>query len=189
MLFDYDNSGPAPQLQKTSDHNRSELGIQDHDNEPLSSKLVPNVTPPADTNAPSLQELDFLFSPLFEEYLFAGNQSVSKSSSLSLSDNSKHQDTQPVANIQPTTEPITPITNVNAEDNNNYQAADAQIDENEFYNIFSTPVREEAESSTRYVDNSNMHTFYQHHQSEHRWTKDHLLKQVRRNPSKPVQTK
>ncbi|GJX88275.1 retrovirus-related pol polyprotein from transposon TNT 1-94 [Tanacetum coccineum] len=56
-----------------------------------------------------------------------------------------------------------------------YQAADAQIDKNKFYNIFSTPVLEEAESSTRYVDNSNMHTFYQHHQSEHRWTKDHLV--------------
>nr|GEW57653.1 hypothetical protein [Tanacetum cinerariifolium] len=34
-----------------------------------------------------------------------------------------------------------------------------------------------------------MHTFYQHHQSEHRWTKDHPLEQVRRNPSKPVQTR
>nr|GEY28305.1 Gag-Pol polyprotein [Tanacetum cinerariifolium] len=52
-----------------------------------------------------------------------------------------------------------------------------------------TPVREEAESFTRYVDNLNMHTFYQHHQSEHRWTKDHLLEQVRGNPSKPVQTR
>ncbi|GJR00534.1 retrovirus-related pol polyprotein from transposon TNT 1-94 [Tanacetum coccineum] len=31
-----------------------------------------------------------------------------------------------------------------------------------------------------------MHTFYQHHQSEHRWTKDHPLEQVRGNPSKAV---
>ncbi|GJW40232.1 reverse transcriptase domain-containing protein [Tanacetum coccineum] len=46
-----------------------------------------------------------------------------------------------------------------------------------------------AEPSTRYVDISNMHTFYQHHQSEHRWTKDHPLEQVRGNPSKPVQTR
>ncbi|GJR29833.1 hypothetical protein Tco_1106065 [Tanacetum coccineum] len=29
----------------TSDHNRSELGIQDHSNEPSSSKLVPKVVP------------------------------------------------------------------------------------------------------------------------------------------------
>ncbi|GJU01377.1 retrovirus-related pol polyprotein from transposon TNT 1-94 [Tanacetum coccineum] len=157
---DYDNFGPAPQLQKTSDHNRSELCIKDHNNEPLWSMLVPNVSPPVDTNTPSLQELDFLFSPLFEEYFTAVNQ-----------------------------KPITLTTNVNAEKNNNDQAADARIDENEFFNIFSTPIHKEAESSTRYVDNSNMHTFYQRHQSEHRWTKDHPLEQVRGNPSKPVQTR
>ncbi|GKE77070.1 hypothetical protein Tco_1543190, partial [Tanacetum coccineum] len=58
---DYDNSGPVPQLQKTHVHNHLELDIQDHNNEPSSSELVPNVSPPADINAPSLQELDFLF--------------------------------------------------------------------------------------------------------------------------------
>ncbi|GJX21237.1 retrovirus-related pol polyprotein from transposon TNT 1-94, partial [Tanacetum coccineum] len=158
-VLDYDNSGPAPQLQKTSDHNRSELGIQYHINEPLSSTLVPNVSPPADTNALSLQELEFQFIPLFEEYFTVRNQSMSKSSSLY--DNSTKQNTQPTITIQPKTEPITLTTNVNAEENNNDQAADAQIDENEFYNIFSTPVREEAESSTHNVDNSNMHTCYQ----------------------------
>ncbi|GKB29987.1 hypothetical protein Tco_0869388 [Tanacetum coccineum] len=157
---DYDNSGPVPQLQKTSDHNRSELRIHDHNNEPSSSTLVLNVSPPADINAPSIQELEFLFSPLFEEYFTAGNQ-----------------------------KPITLTTNVNAKENKNDQAADAHIDENEFYNIFSTQVREEAESSSRNVDNSNMHTFYQCHQSEHRWTKDHPLEQVHGNPSKPVQTR
>ncbi|GJS19367.1 retrovirus-related pol polyprotein from transposon TNT 1-94 [Tanacetum coccineum] len=51
---DYDNSGPAPQLQMTSAHNRSELEFNDHDNEPSSSNIVPNVSPPTDTNAPSL---------------------------------------------------------------------------------------------------------------------------------------
>ncbi|GJX14111.1 retrovirus-related pol polyprotein from transposon TNT 1-94 [Tanacetum coccineum] len=34
-----------------------------------------------------------------------------------------------------------------------------------------------------------MRTFYQPHQSEQRWTKDHPLSQVRRNPLKPVQTR
>nr|GEW54218.1 hypothetical protein [Tanacetum cinerariifolium] len=115
------------------------------------------------------------------------NQSVSKS--FALSDNYKQQDTQPTSNIQPTTKSITPTTNVNDEENNNDQAAYAQINENEFYNIFSTPVRKEAELSTRYFDNSNMHKFYQRHRSEHRWTKDHPLEQVRGNPSKPVQTR
>ncbi|GKF34899.1 hypothetical protein Tco_0108099 [Tanacetum coccineum] len=136
---DYDNSDPVPQLQKTSDHKRPELRTHDHNNEPLSSTLVPNVSPLADTNTLSLQELDFLFSPLFEEYFTAGNQKL-----------------------------ITPTTNVNAEENNNDQEEDKQINENELYNIFSTPLHEEAESSTRYVNNLNMHTFYQRHQSEHR---------------------
>ncbi|GJY82955.1 hypothetical protein Tco_0496331 [Tanacetum coccineum] len=45
------------------------------------------------------------------------------------------------------------------------------------------------ESSSRNIDNSNMHTFYQPHNSEYRWTKDHPLEQVHRNPSKPVQTR
>ncbi|GJS03483.1 retrovirus-related pol polyprotein from transposon TNT 1-94 [Tanacetum coccineum] len=124
---------------------------------------------------------------MFKEYFTAGNQSESKSSSLS--DNSTKQITQPTANIQPTMEPITPRINVNPEENNNDQAADVHVDENEFYNIFSTPVREEAESSSRNVNNSNMHIFYQRHQSEHRGTKDHPLEQVRGNLSKPVQTR
>ncbi|GKE45420.1 retrovirus-related pol polyprotein from transposon TNT 1-94 [Tanacetum coccineum] len=34
-----------------------------------------------------------------------------------------------------------------------------------------------------------MHTFYQRHRSDYHWTKDHPLEQVRRNPSKPVQTR
>ncbi|GKD79199.1 hypothetical protein Tco_1341820 [Tanacetum coccineum] len=68
----------------TSDHNSSELGIHNHNNEPSSSKLVPKVAPPADKTAPSQQELELLFSRMYEEYFNAGNKSVSKSSSLSL---------------------------------------------------------------------------------------------------------
>nr|GEX34663.1 retrovirus-related Pol polyprotein from transposon TNT 1-94 [Tanacetum cinerariifolium] len=34
-----------------------------------------------------------------------------------------------------------------------------------------------------------MHTFYQHHPSEHRWTKDHPLEQVIGNPSQSVRTR
>ncbi|GKA34075.1 retrovirus-related pol polyprotein from transposon TNT 1-94 [Tanacetum coccineum] len=121
-----------------------------------------------------------------------GNPSVFKSSAPT--DNSPPPDTTPITNIQTTIEPITPTTTVTAEENNtNIQAKiqeeNAQINEDEFYNIFSTPIHEEVESSTRYVDPLNMHTFYQHHQSEYHWTKDHPLEQVRENPSKPVQTR
>ncbi|GJU95849.1 hypothetical protein Tco_1320605 [Tanacetum coccineum] len=160
--LDYDNSGPVPQLQ--------------------------NVVPPAYKTDSSQQELEFLFSPLFEEYFSTGNSSVKKSSSPT--DNSKQQDTQPIVNVQ---QSITP-TNVNAKENNTdiqvkIQEGDAQIDENEFINPFCTPVQEVTESSSHNVDLSNMHTFYQPHQYEHQWTKDHLLEQVHGNPSKPVQTR
>ncbi|GKF80225.1 hypothetical protein Tco_0238827, partial [Tanacetum coccineum] len=58
-------SGPVPQClvlhQMTSDHNRSELGIQDHSNEQTSSKLVPKVVPLAVKTDTSRQELELLF--------------------------------------------------------------------------------------------------------------------------------
>nr|GEZ08857.1 Gag-Pol polyprotein [Tanacetum cinerariifolium] len=65
----------------------------------------------------------------------------------------------------------------------------AQVENDEFINIFSTPVQDREETSSRHVDSSNMHTFYQHHPSKHRWTKDHPLEQVIRNPSQSVRTR
>ncbi|GJZ96990.1 hypothetical protein Tco_0669324 [Tanacetum coccineum] len=123
----------------TPDDNTSGLKIHDHINEPSSLKLVPIVSPQADKTDSSQQELDFQFSPLFKEYITAGNQK------------------------------------------------DAQFKPYEFSNPFYTPIQELAKSSLRNVDNSNMHTFYQRHCSDYHWTKDHLLEQVRRNPSKLVQ--
>ncbi|GJS90876.1 retrovirus-related pol polyprotein from transposon TNT 1-94 [Tanacetum coccineum] len=61
-----------------------------------------------------------------------------------------------------------------------------QFDDDEFINIFSTPVQEHRETSSRHVDSSNMHTFYQHHPSAQRWTKDHPLEQVIGNPSQSI---
>nr|GEX31935.1 hypothetical protein [Tanacetum cinerariifolium] len=78
---------------------------------------------------------------------------------------------------------LTIPTPANAEENNDYQAED------EFTNPFCTPVREVVEFSSHNIGNSNMHTFNQPQHLEYRWTKDHPLEQVRRNPSKPVQTR
>nr|GEU62788.1 hypothetical protein [Tanacetum cinerariifolium] len=64
-----------------------------------------------------------------------------------------------------------------------------QGENDKFINIFSTPVQDRGETSSRHVDSSNMHTFYQHHPLEHRWTKDHLLEQVIGNPSQSVRTR
>ncbi|GJS10204.1 retrovirus-related pol polyprotein from transposon TNT 1-94 [Tanacetum coccineum] len=137
-----------------------------------------NVSPSADTTVPSQQELDLLFGPLYDEFFNDGTSRVNKSSSPT--DNSIQKDTLPSTHIQPTSEPTT-LTNVHAEENNDNQA--------EFTNPFCTPVQENAESSSRNIGNSNVHTFNQPQDSEYRWTKDHPLTQVRGNPSKPVQTR
>ncbi|GKF36474.1 hypothetical protein Tco_0113232, partial [Tanacetum coccineum] len=47
--------------QMNSDHNRSELSIQDHSNEQSSSKLVLKVVPLAVKTATLRQELELLF--------------------------------------------------------------------------------------------------------------------------------
>ncbi|GKD65124.1 hypothetical protein Tco_1307232 [Tanacetum coccineum] len=158
----------------TSDHNRSEFGIQDHSNEPSSSKPILNVSPPVDTTDTSLKELDLLFSPMYEEYFTTGNQSVSKPSALF--DNSQQHDTRPTLNVQPTSEPLIPPTNVNVEENNIDQADDAQFKAYEFINPSYIMVQVVVESSSRNIDTSNMHTFYQRQRSEYHWTKDHLQK-------------
>ncbi|GKC80947.1 retrovirus-related pol polyprotein from transposon TNT 1-94 [Tanacetum coccineum] len=142
-----------------------------------------NDSPLADTTVPSQQELDHLFGPLYDEFFNTGTSCVNKSSSPT--DNSTQQDTHPSTNIHPTSEPSTP-TNVHAEENNDNQADDT---EHEFTNPLCTPVHEVAESSSRNIGNSNLHTFNQPQDSEYRWIKDHPLTQVRGNPSKPVQTR
>ncbi|GJY37583.1 retrovirus-related pol polyprotein from transposon TNT 1-94 [Tanacetum coccineum] len=156
-VLDYDNSDPVPQLQ--------------------------NVSPLADTIVPSQQELDLLFGPLYDEFFIVGTSRVNKSSSPTI--NSAQQDTHPLMNIHPTSEPSTP-TNVHAEENNNNQADDT---EHEFTNPFCTSIQEVVESSSRNIGNSNLHTFNQPQDSEYRWKKDHPLTQVRGDPSKPIQTR
>nr|GEZ48486.1 hypothetical protein [Tanacetum cinerariifolium] len=43
----------------------------------------------------------------------------------------------------------------------------AQVENVEFINIFCNPIQDKGETSSLHVDSSNMHTFYQHHPSEH----------------------
>nr|GFC17039.1 Gag-Pol polyprotein [Tanacetum cinerariifolium] len=68
-------------------------------------------------------------------------------------------------------------------------AKNDQVADDEFINIFSTPVQDQGETSSRHVDSLNMHTFYQRYPSEQRWTKDHPLEQVIGNPSQSVRTR
>nr|GEU80920.1 integrase, catalytic region, zinc finger, CCHC-type, peptidase aspartic, catalytic [Tanacetum cinerariifolium] len=177
---------PLEQVQYDAEYNVF-VNEKQHSEQPESIKntyLVEKVS--------SRQELDLLFGPLYNEFLNANTSSVNKSSFST--NNSTQQDTQPTTNIHPTIEPITPTTNVTAKENNTDNQAEIQVDnahveDNKIYNVFSTPICEEAESSSRYVDPSNMHTFYQPNQSKHQWIKYHPLSQVHGNLSKLVQTR
>ncbi|GJV75942.1 retrovirus-related pol polyprotein from transposon TNT 1-94 [Tanacetum coccineum] len=155
----------------------NEKKVSNYDN-PDPAPELQNVSPSADTTVPSQQELDLLFGPLYNEFFNDGTSRVNKSSFPT--NNSTQQDTPPTMNIHPTSEPSTP-TNIHAEENNDNQV--------EFTNPFCTPVQENAESSSPNIGTLNVHTFNQPQDSEYRWTKDHPLTQVRRNPSKPVQTR
>ncbi|GJR37247.1 retrovirus-related pol polyprotein from transposon TNT 1-94 [Tanacetum coccineum] len=134
-----DTSGLIPQRQKASDYDNPDLVLE-----------LKNVSPSADTTVPSQQDLDLLFGPLYDEFFNDGTSRVNKSSSPT--DNSIQKDTLPSTHIQPTSEPST-ATNVHAEENNGNQA--------EFTNPFCTLVQENAESSSRNIGTSNVHTFNQ----------------------------
>ncbi|GJZ01098.1 retrovirus-related pol polyprotein from transposon TNT 1-94 [Tanacetum coccineum] len=99
-----DTSGLVPQRQKASDYDNSDPVLQ-----------LQNISPLVDTTAPSQQELELLFGPLYDEFFNTGASNVNKSSSPA--NNSAQQETTPITNIHSSTEPSTP-TNVNAEENN-----------------------------------------------------------------------
>nr|GEU86916.1 hypothetical protein [Tanacetum cinerariifolium] len=140
-------------------------------------------------------ELDFLFSLMFDELLNGSSHVVSKSFAVTTADapnQHQQQNTTPLNNNStpdptcqvPTQAPtVTSTENINqAETISEY----AQGENDGFINIFSTPVQDRGETSSRHANSSNMHTFYQHHPFEHRWTKDHPLEQVIGNPSQSV---
>nr|GEU38925.1 putative ribonuclease H-like domain-containing protein [Tanacetum cinerariifolium] len=133
-------------------------------------------------------ELDFLFSPMFDELLNGSTQVVSKSSAVTTVDapnQCQQQHTSPSStttiaadttplNTQTTPEPTcqdpTQAPTVTSTENINQAemiTENAQVEDDEFINIFCTPVQDRGEPSSRHVDLSNMHTFYQRHPSEH----------------------
>ncbi|GJU63724.1 putative ribonuclease H-like domain-containing protein [Tanacetum coccineum] len=223
------NFDELPQM--TSDHNSSSVApqCQTMASDQVSSDLVPQcptMTLEQDSLSPIHQsqenvprtvetvttsnELDLLFSPMFDELFNGSTPVVSKSSAVPAADardKRQQQDTTPSTSTTvaadsppfniPTTPapvsqapihipPVTPTENINQAES---QDDNVQVKEDEFVNIFSTPVLNQGETSSCYVDSSNMHTFYQQHPSEHRWTKDHPLEQVIGNPSQSVRTR
>nr|GFC03796.1 Gag-Pol polyprotein [Tanacetum cinerariifolium] len=169
----------------------------EHDSLSPSPQCQENVTQ-ADRTVTTSNELDLLFSPMFDELLNGSSKVVSKSSVVSTADapNKRQQH-----HITPLNNPTTPDptcqvpphapTVASTENMNQAEMVEeyAHIENDEFINIFYTPIQDRGETSSRHVDSSNMHTFYQHHPSEHRWTKDHPLEQVIGNPSQSVRTR
>ncbi|GKA23167.1 retrovirus-related pol polyprotein from transposon TNT 1-94 [Tanacetum coccineum] len=108
------------------------LGPQSKENVPQAAEIVT-----------TSNELDLLFSLMFDELLNGTTQVVSKSSAVNTAD----------APDKPPTQVPTVTANENiiqVETNKEY----AQVDEDEFINVFSTPVQEQGETSYRYVDST-----------------------------------
>nr|GFA42835.1 retrovirus-related Pol polyprotein from transposon TNT 1-94 [Tanacetum cinerariifolium] len=151
-----------------------------------------------DKTGTTSNELDLLFSLMFDELLNGSLNLVSKSSAVSAADESIQHQQQPTTPLNNHTTPAPTCQNpsiaptVISSENINQAKPHAENDEvadDEFINIFSTPVQDQGETSSRHVDSSNMHTFYQRYPSEQRWTKYHPLEQVIGNPLQSIRTR
>nr|GFA17488.1 hypothetical protein [Tanacetum cinerariifolium] len=187
MASDQNSSNPAPECQTTA---------LNHDSLSPAIQRQGKVTQ-ADRTVTTSNELDLLFSLMFDELLNGSSKVVSKSSVVSAADapNQRQQYTTPLTKHTtpaPTCQiPTLAPTVISSENINQAEtyAENDQVADDEFINIFSSPVQDQGETSSRHVDSSNMHTFYQRFPFEHHWTKDHPLEQVIRNPSQSVRTR
>nr|GFA37157.1 hypothetical protein [Tanacetum cinerariifolium] len=159
MVSDHVSSDPRPQCQRTA--------LEHYSLSPC-LQCQENVTQ-ADMTVTTSNELDLLFSLMFNELLNGSSQVVSKSSVVTTADapnQCQQQHTTPLNN-QTTHDPTCQVptqTPTVASTENIHQAKMveeyAQVENNEFINIFCTPVQDRGETSSRHVDSSNMHTFY-----------------------------
>nr|GFC00711.1 retrovirus-related Pol polyprotein from transposon TNT 1-94 [Tanacetum cinerariifolium] len=130
VASDQISSDPAPECQRMAlEHDSLSPTIQRQANVPQEDRTVT-----------MSNELDLLFSPMFDELLNGSSKVVSKSSAVCSAD--------------------APIQHMYAEND--------QVANDEFINIFCTSVQDQGETSSRHVDSSNMHTFYQLPQKFHK---------------------
>nr|GFB67345.1 retrovirus-related Pol polyprotein from transposon TNT 1-94 [Tanacetum cinerariifolium] len=134
---------------------------------------------------------------MFDELLNGSSKVVSKFSAVSSVDSPnqcQHHTTPLNTHTTPAPTCLVPTqvpTVASTENMNQAEMVEeyAQVENDEFINIFSTPVQDKGETLSHHVNSLNMHTFYQHHPFEHRWTKDHPLEQVIGNLSQSVRTR
>nr|GFB08083.1 hypothetical protein [Tanacetum cinerariifolium] len=157
VASDHVSSDPAPECQRMAlEHDSLSPAIQRQKN-----------IPQADRSVTMSNELNLLFSLMFDELLNGSSKVVSKSSAVSSADalNPRQQHTIPLNNHitpAPTCQVPTLAPTVTSSENINQAktyAEDDQVADDEFINIFCTP------------------------------TKDHPLEQVIGNPSQSVRTR
>nr|GEW13735.1 retrovirus-related Pol polyprotein from transposon TNT 1-94 [Tanacetum cinerariifolium] len=144
MALDHVSSDPEPQCQKTTlKHDSLSPGLQCQE----------NVTQ-ADRTVTTSNELDLLFSLMFAELINGSSQVVSKSFAVTTADasNQRQQQNKTPLNNQTTPEPtcqvppqastVASIENINQAE---IIAENAQVENDEFINIFCTPLESDAE--------------------------------------------
>nr|GFC89856.1 hypothetical protein [Tanacetum cinerariifolium] len=105
-------------------------------------------------------EMDLLFSPMFDELLNGSSKVVSKSFVVSAADalNQCQQYKTPLNNLTTPAStceyPSIAPTVISSENTNQEEthAENDQVADDEFINIFSTPVQDQGETSSRHVD-------------------------------------
>nr|GFC46285.1 putative ribonuclease H-like domain-containing protein [Tanacetum cinerariifolium] len=142
------SSDPTPECQKMA---------LEHGSLSLGRNCQANVSQ-GDKTGTTSNELDLLFSPMFDELLNRSSKVVSKSSAVSAADapNQRQQPSAPLNNHTtpaPTCQnpPIT-TTVISSENINQAElhAANDQVADDEFINIFSTPLQDQGETSSRH---------------------------------------
>nr|GEX01664.1 hypothetical protein [Tanacetum cinerariifolium] len=149
------SSDPVPQCQRTAlEHVSLSPGPQCQENVPHTFGTVT-----------TSNDLDLLFSLMFDELLNGSTQVVSKSFAVTTADapNQCQQQLTTSLNTQTTLEPtcqvLTQVPTVTSTENINQAdtiTENAQVEDDGFINIFCTPVQDRGETSSRHVDSSNM---------------------------------
>nr|GEW99327.1 hypothetical protein [Tanacetum cinerariifolium] len=151
--------------------------------EPLHNEYLggrPSEAPRTIPAAPVLQNLQ---APIASMYIQDSAPTPTNSSNTPVSSRSSLR-ASPLPTAQQQRN-LTPSSTAFAVDN----VSNAVFEGDLFVNPFATPSTKYVVSSTRYVDPSNMHTFYQPYPHDYQWKKDHPLEQVIEEPSLPVLTR
>nr|GFC48051.1 integrase, catalytic region, zinc finger, CCHC-type, peptidase aspartic, catalytic [Tanacetum cinerariifolium] len=146
MASDQISSDLAPECQTM---------VLNHDS--LSPVIQPQANvPQANRTVTTSNELDLLFSPMFDELLNGSSKVLSKSSAVCAADapNQRQQHTTPLnihTTIAPTCQVPTLVPTVISSENINQAdvyAENDQVADDEFINIFSTLVQDQGETSS-----------------------------------------